>query len=163
MQEANFDHRIQPETESLIKMIMDTPFVVRILCIFFKHLINISPVVCQHARRGPGGQLPVRREHDGGPHPVHTQPRRYDLPQVRHYLVLLSANVQCITYRVRSLASVYAGHHPRMSNPATPGCDGPVNEFAQHGRRLETVSSLSLIHMMKNVKVSYIHISRRHH
>ena len=34
MQEANFDHRIQPETESLIKMIMDTPFVVRILCIF---------------------------------------------------------------------------------------------------------------------------------
>ena len=34
VQEANFDHRIQPETESLIKMIMDTPFVVRILCIF---------------------------------------------------------------------------------------------------------------------------------
>merc|ERR1712137_940746 len=26
--EANFDHRIQPETESVIKMIMDTPFVV---------------------------------------------------------------------------------------------------------------------------------------
>ena len=28
LQEANFDHRIQPETESVIKMIMDTPFVV---------------------------------------------------------------------------------------------------------------------------------------
>merc|ERR1719412_537891 len=27
LREANFDHRIQPETESLIKMIMDTPFV----------------------------------------------------------------------------------------------------------------------------------------
>merc|ERR1719245_892219 len=33
----------------------------------------------------------------------------------------------------RNLASVYAGNHPRMSNPATPGCDSPVNEFAQHG------------------------------
>merc|ERR1712226_35026 len=28
LREANFDHRIQPETESVIKMIMDTPFVV---------------------------------------------------------------------------------------------------------------------------------------
>ena len=27
-QGADFDHRIQPETESVIKMIMDTPFVV---------------------------------------------------------------------------------------------------------------------------------------
>merc|ERR1711983_556549 len=27
LREANFDHRIQPETESMIKMIMDTPFV----------------------------------------------------------------------------------------------------------------------------------------
>ena len=43
VQEANFDHRIQPETESLIKMIMDTPFVVRILCIFFKHLYKYFP------------------------------------------------------------------------------------------------------------------------
>merc|ERR1712012_1488886 len=27
LREANFDHRIQPETESMIKMIMDTPYV----------------------------------------------------------------------------------------------------------------------------------------
>ena len=75
---------------------------------------------------------------------------------MRHYLASLSANVLCITYRVRSLASVYAGHHPRMSNPATPGCDGPVNEFAQHGRRLETVSSLSLIHRRRMLKSQMI-------
>ena len=35
----------------------------------------------------------------------------------------------------RNLASVYAGHHSRMSNPNTPGCDSPVNEFAQNGGR----------------------------
>ena len=51
----------------------------------------------------------------------------------------------------RALASLYADNHPRytqrtfisngysilttcrMSNPSTPGCDSPVNEFAQHG------------------------------
>merc|ERR1712131_22902 len=33
----------------------------------------------------------------------------------------------------RNLASVYAGNHPRMSNPGTPGCDTPINEFAKHG------------------------------
>ena len=87
---------------------------------------------------------------------------------MEHYtalITLLSGNVLCITYRVRSLASVYAGHHPRMSNPATPGCDGPVNEFAQHGRRLETVSSLSLIHRRRMLKSHMIdiHISRRHY
>merc|ERR1712226_1461141 len=33
----------------------------------------------------------------------------------------------------KNLAVVYAGNHPRMSDPRTPGCDSPVNEFAQHG------------------------------
>jgi hypothetical protein len=28
-QEAKLDHRIQPETESMVKMILETPFVVR--------------------------------------------------------------------------------------------------------------------------------------
>ena len=34
IQGADFDHRIQPETESVIKMIMDTPFVVMIFSPF---------------------------------------------------------------------------------------------------------------------------------
>merc|ERR1711892_630500 len=29
----------------------------------------------------------------------------------------------------RALASLYADNHPRMSNPSTPGCDSPVNDF----------------------------------
>merc|ERR1711915_869976 len=33
----------------------------------------------------------------------------------------------------RALASIYATNHPRMANPSTPGCDSPVNEFAQQG------------------------------
>ena len=52
LQEADFDHRIQPETESLIKMIMDTPFVVSFffrgggwsVFITFKKKIFLLPV-----------------------------------------------------------------------------------------------------------------------
>ena len=54
LQEANFDHRIQPETESVIKMIMDTPFVVRIIIIgsCFSTILNLLILgVSQHARR----------------------------------------------------------------------------------------------------------------
>ena len=40
LQEANFDHRIQPETESVIKMIMDTPFVVRYSKILLKNQLR---------------------------------------------------------------------------------------------------------------------------
>merc|ERR1719410_528957 len=96
LREANFDHRIQPETESLIKMIMDTPFVLS---------ANMH-----------GGDLVANYPYDESMtgDPTQCTPSPDDMT-------------------FRSLASVYAGHHPRMSNPATPGCDGPVNEFAQHG------------------------------
>merc|ERR1719278_55783 len=96
LREANFDHRIQPETESLIKMIMDTPFVLS---------ANMH-----------GGDLVANYPYDES---MTGDPTQY------------TPSPDDMTFR--SLASVYAGHHPRMSNPATPGCDGPVNEFAQHG------------------------------
>ena len=60
MQEANFDHRIQPETESLIKMIMDTPFVVRILCIF-KTPLQIFPQLSANMH---GGDLVANYPYD---------------------------------------------------------------------------------------------------
>ena len=52
-QGADFDHRIQPETESVIKMIMDTPFVVIILSSLslLPLSLTIILVVRQHARR----------------------------------------------------------------------------------------------------------------
>merc|ERR1719225_630578 len=96
LREANFDHRIQPETESLIKMIMDTPFVLS---------ANMH-----------GGDLVANYPYDES---MTGDPTQY------------TPSPDDMTFR--SLASVYACHHPRMSNPATPGCDGPVNEFAQHG------------------------------
>jgi len=96
LREANFDHRIQPETESVIKMIMDTPFVVS---------ANMH-----------GGDLVANYPYDESKtdNPTQYTPSPDDMT-------------------FRGLASVYAGHHPRMSDPRTPGCDSEVNEFAQHG------------------------------
>merc|ERR1712066_1122570 len=96
LREANFDHRIQPETESVIKMIMDTPFVVS---------ANMH-----------GGDLVANYPYDES---------RTDNP------TQYTPSPDDMTFR--ALASVYAGHHPRMSDPRTPGCDSEVNEFAQHG------------------------------
>merc|ERR1711874_507768 len=96
LREANFDHRIQPETESVIKMIMDTPFVVS---------ANMH-----------GGDLVANYPYDES---SSDNPTEY------------TASPDDMTFR--NLASVYAGNHPRMSDPRTPGCDSPVNEFAQHG------------------------------
>merc|ERR1712012_178963 len=92
LREANFDHRIQPETESMIKMIMDTPFVLS---------ANMH-----------GGDLVANYPYD--------ESRTGDPTQY-------TPSPDDMTFR--NLASVYAGNHPRMSNPATPGCDSPVNEF----------------------------------
>jgi len=96
LREADFDHRIQPETESLIKMIMDTPFVLS---------ANMH-----------GGDLVANYPYDESKtdNPTQYTPSPDDMT-------------------FRNLASVYAGNHPRMSNPKTPGCDTPINEFAQHG------------------------------
>merc|ERR1719410_3271142 len=96
LREANFDHRIQPETESLIKMIMDTPYVLS---------ANMH-----------GGDLVANYPYDESKtdNPTQYTPSPDDMT-------------------FRNLASVYAGNHPRMSNPRTPGCDSEVNEFAQHG------------------------------
>ena len=33
----------------------------------------------------------------------------------------------------RFLAQTYSTAHPRMSNPATPGCDEPESSFAKQG------------------------------
>merc|ERR1711988_1961019 len=96
LREANFDHRIQPETESVIKMIMDTPFVLS---------ANMH-----------GGDLVANYPYDES---------RTDNP------TQYTPSPDDMTFR--NLASVYAGHHPRMSNPATPGCDSPINEFAKNG------------------------------
>merc|ERR1711976_978413 len=96
LREANFDHRIQPETESVIKMIMDTPFVAS---------ANMH-----------GGDLVANYPYDES---------RTDNP------TQYTPSPDDMTFR--GLASVYAGNHPRMSNPRTPGCDSEVNEFAQHG------------------------------
>merc|ERR1711893_63806 len=96
LREADFDHRIQPETESVIKMIMDTPFVLS---------ANMH-----------GGDLVANYPYDES---------RSDDPTE------YTPSPDDTTFR--NLASVYAGNHPRMSNPRTPGCDSEVNEFAQHG------------------------------
>jgi len=93
---ADFDHRIQPETESVIKMIMDTPFVLS---------ANMH-----------GGDLVANYPYDES---SSSNPTEY------------TASPDDMTFR--NLASVYAGNHPRMSDPRTPGCDSPVNEFAQQG------------------------------
>jgi len=96
LRRADFDHRIQPETESVIKMIMDTPFVLS---------ANMH-----------GGDLVANYPYDES---------RSDDPTE------YTPSPDDTTFR--NLASVYAGHHSRMSNPNTPGCDSPVNEFAQNG------------------------------
>lgn len=96
LREADFDHRIQPETESLIKMIMDTPFVLS---------ANMH-----------GGDLVANYPYDES---KTNNPTQY------------TPSPDDMTFR--NLASVYAGNHPRMSNPGTPGCDTPINEFAKHG------------------------------
>jgi len=96
LRRADFDHRIQPETESVIKMIMDTPFVLS---------ANMH-----------GGDLVANYPYDES---------RSDDPTE------YTPSPDDTTFR--NLASVYAGHHSRMSNPNTPGCDSPVNEFAKNG------------------------------
>merc|ERR1719471_1677774 len=93
---ADFDHKIQPETESVIKMIMDNPFVLS---------ANMH-----------GGDLVANYPYDES---SSNNPTEY------------TASPDDMTFR--NLASVYAGHHSRMYNPATPGCDSPVNEFAKNG------------------------------
>merc|ERR1719284_803043 len=96
MKEAKLDHRIQPETESMIKMILETPFVIS---------ANMH-----------GGDLVANYPYD--------ESRTGDPTQY-------TPSPDDMTFR--NLASVYAGNHPRMSNPGTPGCDTPINEFAKHG------------------------------
>merc|ERR550532_1903900 len=93
---ADFDHRIQPETESVIKMIMDTPFVLS---------ANMH-----------GGDLVANYPYDES---KSANPTEY------------TASPDDMTFR--NLAREYAGNHPRMSDPRTPGCDSPVSEFAQQG------------------------------
>jgi len=96
MKIAKMDHRIQPETEAVIKMIMDNPFVLS---------ANMH-----------GGDLVANYPYDES---KDDSPTEYsESPDDRTF---------------RALASLYADNHPRMSNPSTPGCDSPVNEFAQHG------------------------------
>merc|ERR1719410_682930 len=96
LREANFDHRIQPETESVIKMIMDTPFVLS---------ANMH-----------GGDLVANYPYDES---KSANPTEY------------TASPDDMTFR--SLALEYAGNHPRMSDPRTPGCDEEINEFAGNG------------------------------
>merc|ERR1712183_834153 len=93
---ADFDHRIQPETESVIKMIMDNPFVLS---------ANMH-----------GGDLVANYPYDES---KGDSPTEYsESPDDKTF---------------RTLASVYASNHPRMSNPRTPGCDSEENEFAKQG------------------------------
>merc|ERR1712212_554678 len=89
MKEAKLEHRIQPETESMIKMILETPFVLS---------ANMH-----------GGDLVANYPYDES---------RGESPDDMTF---------------RTLASVYASNHPRMSNPRTPGCDSEENEFAKQG------------------------------
>merc|ERR1711988_377054 len=96
LREADFDHRIQPETESVIKMIMDTPFVLS---------ANMH-----------GGDLVANYPYDES---KSANPTEY------------TASPDDMTFR--NLALEYAGNHPRMSDPRTPGCDDSINEFAQSG------------------------------
>merc|ERR1712241_820143 len=96
MKEAKLDHRIQPETESMIKMILETPFVIS---------ANMH-----------GGDLVANYPYDES---------RGDSPTE------YSESPDDMTFR--TLASVYASNHPRMSNPRTPGCDSEENEFAKQG------------------------------
>eukprot|EP00092_Neocalanus_flemingeri_P035502 GFUD01038635.1.p1 GENE.GFUD01038635.1~~GFUD01038635.1.p1 ORF type:complete len:478 (+),score=118.25 GFUD01038635.1:214-1647(+) len=96
MKTAKLNHRIQPETESVIKMIMDNPFVLS---------ANMH-----------GGDLVANYPYDES---KGESPTEYsESPDDRTF---------------RSLAMVYANNHPRMSNPSTPGCDSPTNEFAKQG------------------------------
>jgi len=98
MKTVKLNHRIQPETESLIKMILDTPFVLS---------ANLH-----------GGDLVANYPYDEAK-PESESPAEYsETPDDKTF---------------RTLASVYAGNHPRMSNPSTPGCDSPTNEFAKQG------------------------------
>merc|ERR1719382_1006317 len=96
MKEAKLEHRIQPETESMIKIILETPFVLS---------ANMH-----------GGDLVANYPYDES---------RGDSPTE------YSESPDDMTFR--TLASVYASNHPRMSNPQTPGCDSEENEFAKQG------------------------------
>merc|ERR1719412_375201 len=90
MKEAKLEHRIQPETESMIKIILETPFVLS---------ANMH-----------GGDLVANYPYDES---------RGDSPTE------YSESPDDMTFR--TLASVYASNHPRMSNPRTPGCDSEEN------------------------------------
>merc|ERR1711994_1093320 len=92
----HLDHKIQPETESVMKMIMENPFVIS---------ANMH-----------GGDLVANYPYDES---------RGDSPTE------YSESPDDMTFR--TLASVYASNHPRMSNPRTPGCDSEENEFAKQG------------------------------
>lgn len=89
-------HEVQPETESLMKLILDNPFVLS---------ANMH-----------GGDLVANYPFDES---RSASPSEY------------SSSPDDSTFR--QLALVYASNHPRMSNPKTPGCDGPENEFARQG------------------------------
>ena len=113
-------------------MIMDTPFVVRIIIIgsCFSTILNLLILgVSQHARRWLGGKLPLWREQDWQPHSVHPEPRWHDLQSPR--LCLCRPPSQVSVSDVDHLTSW--PRDLRMSDPRTPGCDSEVNEFAQHG------------------------------
>ena len=96
-------------------MIMDTPFVVSINCPPMTQLIII---LSQLSANMHGGDLVANYPYDES---------RSDDPTE------YTPSPDDTTFR--NLASVYAGHHSRMSNPNTPGCDSPVNEFAKNGGR----------------------------
>ena len=97
MQNLKIDYPIQPETEALIKLILDNPFVLS---------ANMH-----------GGDLVANYPYDEA---RGVSPTQY------------SESPDDATFR--ELATVYAANHPRMSNPKTPGCESPENEFAKQGR-----------------------------
>jgi len=96
LKDLKLEHEVQPETESLMKLITDNPFVLS---------ANMH-----------GGDLVANYPFDES---RSAAPSAY------------SSSPDDSTFR--QLALVYAKNHPRMSNPATPGCDGPENEFARQG------------------------------
>ena len=96
MQNLKIDYPIQPETEALIKLILDNPFVLS---------ANMH-----------GGDLVANYPYDKS---MGNSPTEY------------SSSPDDATFR--DLAVVYASNHPRMSNPATPGCETAENEFAKQG------------------------------
>merc|ERR1712012_728913 len=92
----HLDHKIQPETESVMKMIMENPFVIS---------ANIH-----------GGDLVANYPYDEA---RGINPTEYST----------SPDDETFKY----IAMTYAGNHPRMGDPSTPGCDKQFNPFAKQG------------------------------